>query len=222
MGRPKDPNSRRSKAEKRRAKKAAELAAGLGLRSEPNDRVQARREMFALLNSKADGRQGSIDQDICDGIGQLCALGYLNGHGHEAKDLRDIGRDYADLYWERYEATAPVSGQFERRSRGTGEPPPRNGRYDRFDRLDSSLSRTSMERTAIHMLLTRHYHSDNLEGWVQRLVNLELAKRGVPNVLAFLDSPTEGHDRYMLSCAIRGLLQLIDAGLPARFERRAA
>jgi hypothetical protein len=72
------------------------------------------------------------------------------------------------------------------------------------------------------MLLTEHYHSDEMVGWVSRLVNRELAKRGVPDVLVFLDSPTEGHDRFMLGCAVRGLLMLMDAGLPARFERRAA
>jgi hypothetical protein len=208
MARPRDPNSRRSKAEKRKAKKAALI---LGTRSDPNSRVMERRERFNFLRSAADGRQGSIDQDICDGIGQMQALGLLDGHGHDPLDLRNVGREYAELYWERYEATAPSTGQFERRSRGTGEPPPRNGRYDRYDRLDDSMPRVGMERTAIHMLLTQHYHSDGLEGWVQRLINRELAKRGVPDVLVFLDSPTEGHDRYMLGCAVRGLCQLMDA-----------
>lgn len=214
MARPRDPSSRRSKAERRRAKRAAEAAASIGSRSNPNDRVTERRERFRFLGS------GRIDQDIHDGIGQLHALGLLNGHGHEAKDLRDIGRDYAELYWERYELTAPSTGQFERRSRGTGEPPPRNGRYNRFDRLDDAMPRVCMERTAIHMLVIHHYHSDNLEGWVQRLVNYELAKRGVPDVL--VDTHSHGHDCYMLGCAVRGLCQLMDAGLPARFERRAA
>jgi hypothetical protein len=163
-----------------------------------------------------------IDQDIHDAIGQLHALGLLTGHGHEPTDLRNVGREYAELYWERYAATAPTTGQFERRSRGTGDPPPRNWRYDRFDRLDHSLSRTSMERVAIHMLLTRHFHSDGMEGWVARLINCELAKRGVPDVLVLLDSHSHGHDMHMLGCAIRGLVQLMDASLPARFERRAA
>lgn len=221
MARPRDPNSRRSKADKRRAKKEAQAIASLGSRTDPNERVMARRERFGFLRSAADGRQGSIDQDIHDGIGQLQALGLLNGHGHEAIDLRNVGREYAELYWERYEASAPAMGQFERRSRGTGEPPPRNGRYDRFDKLDNAISRVSMERTCIHMLLTQHYHSDNLEGWVQRLINRELAKRGVPDLLVLLDTPTEGHDRFMLACAVRGLCQLLDAGLPARFQRAA-
>jgi hypothetical protein len=222
MARPRDPGSRRSKAERRRAKRAAEAAASIGSRSNPNDRVAERRERFRFLGS------GRIDQDIHDGIGQLHALGLLNGHGHEAKDLRDIGRDYADLYWERYGpgdgcgSLAPSTGSFERHSKSSGNPPPRGAAWFRYDKLDAAMPRVGMERTAIHMLVIHHYHSDNLEGWVQRLVNYELAKRGVPDVLALLDSPTHGHDCYMLGCAVRALCQLMDAGLPARFERRAA
>jgi hypothetical protein len=216
MARPKDKNSRRSKADRRRAERAALAAANLGLRADPNARVAERRLRFSFLGS------GRIDQDIHDGIGQLHALGFLNDHGHEAKDLRDIGRDFADLYWERYEATAPAIGQFERRSRGTGEPPPRNGRYDRFDRLDESLPRSSMERTAIHMLLTEHYHSDEMVGWVSRLVADGLAQKGVPDTPDMLNPMTWGHDKFMLGCAVRGLCQLMDAGLPARFQRLAA
>lgn len=210
MARPKDKNSRRSKAERRRLERA------LMERVEPNESVLRRREQFSFLNSKADGRQGTIDQDIHDAIGQLHALGLLDGHGHDATDLRNVGREFAELYWERYEATAPAIGQFERRSRGTGEPPPRNRRYDRFDRLDNSMSRVGMERTAIHMLLTEYYHSDRMTGWAQRLINFELAKRGVPDTLVLLDGHTQGHDYYMLGCAIRGLCQLIDASLPSR------
>jgi hypothetical protein len=164
--------------------------------------------------------EGNIDQDVCDGIGQLHALGLLDGYPVDGLELRNIGREYADLYWERYDATAPVSGQFERRSKSTGEPPPRNWRYDRFDKLDQSLSRAGMERTALYMLLINHYHSDTLAGWVQRLVNRELAERGRADVIVLVDSETEGHDRYMLTTAIRGLFCLHDASLPGRYERR--
>jgi hypothetical protein len=225
VGRKRDPMSRRSRAEKRRAQKAAQAGASLSSRSEPNDRVIERREAFSFLrHSETEGRQGTIDQDIHDGIGQLHALGYLDGHGHDPKELRDIGREYAELYWERYEATAPTTGQFERRSRGTGDPPPKTRRYERFDKLDNAMSLHGMERTAIHMLLTNNYHSDRLDGWVQRLISYELLKRGRPPLggVILLDTQTYGHDCHMLECAIRGLCQLMDAGLPARFERRAA
>lgn len=217
MSRPKDPASRRSRAERKRAQRAAEAAVRLAQRSEPNQRVLDRREAFSFVKAE---RGGSIDQDIHDGIGQLHALGYLDGHGHEPKDLRDIGREYAELYWERYFETAPKVGELEQRSRGTGAPPPRTARYDRFDRLDDALPRASMERTAIHMLLTEFYHTDRLCGWAQRLVNFELARRGAPNV--FVDTHSMGHDRHMLNCAIRGLCAIYDASLAPRFARRAA
>lgn len=220
MGRPKDQNSRRSRAERKRATRAAEAAARLAQKGEPNAVVIARRESFSFLKAE---RGGSIDQDIHDAIGQLHALGLLNGHGHEAKDLRDVGREYAELYWERYADLAPTVGSFERHSRATGNPPERTRRYDRFNRLDESLSRCSMERTAIHMLLTNNFHSDRLEGWVRRLIQYELLKRGKHlDEPLLLDGATYGHDNYMLGCAIRGLCLLIDASLPARFQRRAA
>jgi hypothetical protein len=218
MGRPKDQNSRRSKAERKRAQRAAEAAAKLAQKGEPNPVVVARREAFSFVKAE---KGGSIDQDIHDAIGQLHVLGLLDGHGHDAKDLRDVGREYAELYWERYEDLAPKVGQLERRSRGTGNPPPMNGRYLRFDRLDDSLPRCGMERTAIHMLLTNHFHSDRMEGWVQRLIAYELVKRGRNvDVPLLLDGATQGHDFYMLGCAIRGLCQLMDASLPARFQQR--
>ena len=218
MARPKDQNSRRSKAERKRAQRAAEAAARLVQKGEPNPMVIAKRETFSFVKAE---KGGSIDQDIHDAIGQLHVLGLLDGHGHEAKDLRDVGREYAELYWERYEDLAPKVGQLERRSRGTGNPPPINGRYVRFDRLDESLPRCGMERTAIHMLLTEHFHSDKMAGWVQRLIDRELLERGrAVNRIIIIDSHTFAHDRYMLGCAIRGLNMLMDASLPARFQQR--
>lgn len=220
MGRTKDPNSRRSKAANRRAKRAEEAAQRLAQHGTPNQRVIERREAFSFVKSE---RGGNTDQDVHDGIGQLHALGLLDGHGHDAKELRDVGRLFAELYWDRYSHLAPSASDLEPRSRSTGGPPPRSARDDRFDRLDAAIPRCSMERTAIHMLLTNHYHSDRLEGWVQRLIDTELLKRGVHvDRPILLDGATYGHDRYMLGCAIRGLVQLMDAGLPARFERRAA
>lgn len=220
MGRPKDPNSRRSKAERKRAKRAEEAAANLAKRTEPNQRIIEKREAFSFVRAE---RGGSIDQDIHDAIGQLHALGLLDGHGHDAKDLRDVGREYAELYWERYSETAPKVGSFERHSPSSGGPPPRTSRYDRFDRLDSVLPRVSMERTAIHMLLTESFHSDRFVGWVQRLIDYELIKRGQHvERPVLLDGATYGHDNYMLGCAVRGLLMLMDASLPARFQRHAA
>lgn len=207
MGRPKDPGSRRSKAERKRAQRAAEAAARLAQKGTPNERVIQRREAFSFVRAE---RGGSIDQDVHDGIGQLHALGLLSNSQYDGKDLRDIGREYAELYWNRYNHLAPTVGQLERRSRGTGDPPPMSARDLRFDRLDNSLPRSSMERTAIHMLLTNHFHSDTLEGWVQRLIDYTLV---IDHGSTLLCTQTHGHDCYMLETAIKGLCRLFEAGM---------
>lgn len=217
MGRPKDANSRRSKAERKRAQRASEAAARLAQTGSPNERVLARREAFSFVRAE---KGGSIDQDIHDAIGQFHVLGLLDGHGHEAKDLRDVGREYAELREDRYKALSVKVSAFERRSRSTGNPPPLTRDDVRLDKLDEALGRNTMERTAIFNLLTDYYGTERRAAWVQNLINYELAQRGIPNVLVNLYAL--GHDRYMLSRAIRGLCQLLDAGLPARFQRCAA
>jgi hypothetical protein len=220
MGRPKDKNSRRSRAERRKAEKAA--LASLTHRTDPNDRVLKRREQFSFLYSQVnertpEGRNGQIDQNVCDAIGQLATLGLFDNHGHDPWDLVRVGRDFEERRTERYDFLSSKVASFERHSPSTGNPPPRSPSYDHFDKLDNALLSPSMERTAVLMLLN---HSDKFAGWAQRLINFELAKRGVADV--FVDSHSHGHDCYMLGCAIRGLVQLMDASLPARFERRAA
>jgi hypothetical protein len=213
VGRPKDPGSRRSKAERKRAQRASEAAARLAQKGAPNERVNQRREAFSFVRAE---RGGSIDQDVHDAIGQLHALELLTGSPYESKDLRDIGREYAELYWQRYNHLAPTVGQLERTSRATGDPPPMSARDLRFDRLDNALPRSSMERTTIHMLLTNHYHSDILEGWVQRLIDYEMIQRHGwmrPGAVLYLCSQTHGHDCYMLQTAIKGLCRLYEAGM---------
>ena len=63
-------------------------------RNPPADYILERRRLFSFVTPTKgpDGRVGEIDQDVCDGIGQLQALGLLDGHGFDGKDLRDAGR----------------------------------------------------------------------------------------------------------------------------------
>jgi hypothetical protein len=140
MARPRDPGSRRSKAEKRKAKRALLT---LAQRVEPTPHVLKRREQFAFLyddnQTKPEGRQGTIDQDVCDAIGQLAAVGLLDNHGHAPWDLVRIGRDFEERRSERYGELEPKVGSFERRSPSTGDPPRRSPRYDYFDKLDKAL-----------------------------------------------------------------------------------
>src|SRR6187551_2157722 len=66
----------------------------------PPDHIARKRETWSFVTPTKgpDGRTGEIDQDVCDGIGQLHALGLLNGHGFDATELRDIGREWRDWF----------------------------------------------------------------------------------------------------------------------------
>ena len=56
-----------------------------------NEVVQRRRAMFDCMAIKG----GKAADQVHDGIGQLWALDYLDGHGHESDTLRDAGRLFA-------------------------------------------------------------------------------------------------------------------------------
>jgi hypothetical protein len=65
-------------------------------RTLPAEYILARRKLFSFvepsMKDKLGGRNGEIDSEICDAIGQMCALGLLDGHGHDPIELRDKGR----------------------------------------------------------------------------------------------------------------------------------
>ena len=158
-----------------------------------------------------------------DGIGQLWALDFLDGHGIADDTLRDAGRLYAELYWDRYSETAPKVGKLERGDRATGDPPPPSRRDYLFDRLDSSLPANSLERTVVIMLCVDPWFKDEIAPFANRLVTTELAKRGRADgiIVELPCAQTAGHDRHMLNALIRGLCLLADGAIPARFERAA-
>jgi hypothetical protein len=51
-------------------------------RGTPNDRIAALRKLFSFVQPPADkrqdGRNGEIDSEVCDAVGQLAALGFLH------------------------------------------------------------------------------------------------------------------------------------------------
>ena len=108
----------------------------------PADHILARRKLWSFVTpSKGpDGRGGEIDQDICDGIGQLHAIGLLDGHGIDPQELRDKGRLYANLYWKRYSATAPKMGTFERADKSTSAYDGETAADRLFEKMDGVLS----------------------------------------------------------------------------------
>jgi len=228
MARPKDKNSRRSRAERRRLQKEADAAArGLAANDlgQPNMRVQSLRRLFAWLRpDESDTSRkdfgGTIDQDICDGVGQLHALGLLDGHGHDPLEMRDRAREWGHHYAQLLRCCATRTSSYERMDKGVKEV-----RYTaadrRFDAMDESLG--AMEKAALLSLIV-----DNLIGdfagqqvvpWAQALVDEAMLKRGkVPHAMRFPDE----HDRSLHRAAIRGMCQLVDATLPMRRNHLAA
>jgi hypothetical protein len=183
-------------------------------RNPPADYIVVRRELFAWASPTKgpDGRHGELDQDICDGIGQLHILGLLDGHGFDAKDLRDAGRFFGEHYWTRYRETAPKTGKYERRDKSMsawlGETPADR----RFDRMDDCLR--GYERAVLMSLVVDTAWGDEIIPWAQSLIDegLMAKKKLRSGVIRFPD----GNDRAMLEACIRGLCAIVDGGLEMR------
>lgn len=210
-----------AKAKKGQRTKSGRLSrAKLALqeRNPPAQHILDRRELFSFVTPTKgpDGRVGEIDQDICDGIGQLHALGLLDGHGIDAQELRDKGRRYAELWWSRYSATAPKVGKFERsdRSTSTYDGPTKDDRE--FARMDEALE--GYERQCVMDLCIDTQWDDAITPWALGLIHEALLER--KRVVSFMRFPTMD-DRARLEAAIRGLAAIVDGALPQRWERAA-
>lgn len=188
-------------------------------RVQPTERIIERRNLFAFVNPTKgpDGRVGEIDQDICDGIGQLHALGLLDGHGIDPQEMRDKGRLYGELWWSRYSATAPKTGDYERASKSTSSFDGETGRDRLFARMDEALS--GYERGVLMSLIVDKAWGDDIVPWAKALIDEALLARGkVPKMMRFPDM----NDRALLEAAIRGLCLIVDGALPQRWERNEA
>lgn len=224
MGRPKERNSRRSRQERRR--KASEAAGNLSRRTEPNQRVLDRRALFSFLETSG----GMIDQDIHDGIGQLRALGLLDGHGHDSKTLCDTGRLWGDHYASLLTGVGGARvASYERTDKGRTVV--RETGFDRrWDAMNEALG--EFERDVLITLLVDPIVGSWHEGfetarWAQALIDEELIRRRRIPTRRMADgsrcpiSLPDLNDRELLKVAIRGLCQLVDASLPSRWERAA-
>jgi hypothetical protein len=188
----------------------------------PADHVTAKRKLWSFVTPAKgpDGRGGEIDQDICDGIGQLHALGLLNGHGFEATDLRDIGRTWRDGFVMLFRGAGFKIAAYERKDKGHQEAR-YTARDEAFDRMDDGL--TGFERSALMSLLVDPIVGSWPDGeedapWVRSIIAEGLlARKRLP---AFARMP-DGNDRALFEAAIRGLCQLMDASLKPRWVRAA-
>jgi hypothetical protein len=193
----------------------------------PADHIVAKRKLWSFVTPTKgpDGRTGEIDQDVCDGIGQFCALGILDNPAVDPVVLRDVGREWRNLHLKLIAPVSMKTGGYERVSAGSAEKPLGLQRLnardrDRYEKLDGALSGSA--RSALHMLLiepevgTWPLGQENV-GWVQAVINEGLLKRG--KVVPFLAMSMQ--DTFWKDEAIVGLFALYDASLPSRWERAA-
>ena len=196
-------------------------------RSAPNDRIIMLRQVFSFVRAPADqrqdGRGGEIDSEICDGIGQLCAVGCLDGHGYEPHALRDAGRSWGNHLAGLLNSLggARVSN-FERQSPSRNVP--HETRADRnFDRMDETLGR-GYERAVlvdliVEPLISTSMFCDEITPWAKSLIDEKLLERG-RHPCGVMKFPTMD-DRARLEAAIRGLCWMTEATVRHPWERAA-
>lgn len=197
-------------------------------RQSPAQYILDRRKLFAGIcqpppANRLEGRNGEIDSEVCDAIGQLCAVGLFEGHGHDPIEMRDKGRFWGGHYARLMKASGMRIGKLEPRSRSTGGHSGMTGADLLFDRMDESLP--EYERSVLLSLIVDPLIGINPAGefvfWAQALIDDELFKRGRFRSGMAVGHVTEAHRQY-LAAAIRGLCVLVDGSLPARWEQKAA
>lgn len=182
-------------------------------RTVPAQYILDRRRLFGGIATAPKG--GEIDSEVCDAIGQLCALGLLDGHGHDPVEMRDKGRFWGGHYAKLMKGSAVKVSAYERKDRTSGHANGLTGADLLFDRMDGNLP--SFERVILLSLLVDPLigHGDTV-AWAQALIDEALLERKrIPEgrVIRFPDMD----DRHKLAACIRGLVILIDGALPGRW-----
>lgn len=185
-------------------------------RTAPADYILDRRQLFSFVqpppDKRQDGRNGEIDSEVCDGVGQLQALGLLDGHGFDGKDLRDAGRFFRDHFWLRYRETGPRTAKYERQDRSVSEYLGETAADRRFDRMDDVL-RGHDRRCVVELLVDTHW-GDEIVPWAQAIIDEALRGRGRQRAGARTFVTT--CQRARLAACIRGLCTIFDGGMEMR------
>jgi hypothetical protein len=181
----------------------------------PPDHILERREMFSFVHSA----EGKIDQDICDGIGQLHALGLLDGHPIDGKDLRDIGRNWRDWFVTILRKQGFKGGSYERMDKSAEREPRHDERLDRMDLALAGYERHALMSLLIDPVVGSWPLGEENAPWVRSIVGEAMLKR---NREVSLFRFPDANDWALFGAAVRGLFVLYDASLPGRYERRAA
>jgi hypothetical protein len=222
MGRKKTPGNRSTGGRKKKpSTEALRLKYDYG-----NDRCVERLEAFRHKNILG-GKAAWID--IFDGVGQLHAIGMLEGHGLDGKLLREAGRDYIGLYNYYFIDLMPKSSYLERAYGGrTGGGkldliPPATKRDIRFATQDDLLPLGSSERYWTQKLLLDYFGLDTVHPLIDRLVNFRFTQWNMPIPAGARDMRSAGADDFqILGCFLRGLFALADGAMPGREQFRIA
>lgn len=192
-------------------------------RTAPPAHIAERRRLFSFVTPSTgpDGRVGEIDQDICDAIGQLHALGLLDGHGYDSTELRDKGRFWGGHYARLLKGSAAKTANYERRDRSqpshalTGE----DLMFDRMDESLPSFERDVLLSLVVDPLIGSWPCGRSIAPWAQALIDEALlARNRVPAAMVF---PT-ANDRELLRAAIRALCILCEGSVRPPVHRKAA
>jgi hypothetical protein len=179
---------------------------------EPCERVQEKRALFGFVRPEKgpEGRGGTIDEDIWDGIGQLHALGLLETERLSGKDLRDYGRTWRDHYVTLLRRSGFKTGSYERMDKSTSEARV-TARDLRFDEADERLK--GRPRSALLQLLVDPLvgsYPDNRENvwWCESVIAKALLERRIlpPRWMQPIFWSPEAQD--WLEQAIEGLVML--------------
>jgi len=178
----------------------------------PPEHIEKRRKLWSFVTAP---KGGEIDSEVCDAIGQLCALGLLDHHGFDPVELRDKGRFWGGHYARLMKGSAAKVSSFERKDRTSGSADALTGADLLFDRMDENLP--AYERARLLELIV-----DPLIGekptvpWAQALIDMALLERKRLPESRVMRFPNM-QDREYLNAAIRGLCVLVDGSLPSRW-----
>jgi hypothetical protein len=126
--------------------------------------VQARRALFDAQCIKG----GKAADQVFDGIGQLWALDFLDGHHLDPELMRDTARKYAALYWRTKRSNRP-----ENRPASEGRIHPRSADRQRFrhlfERWQDAFGVGSYEQQVLEHVTSDYWFAtaapDSSTGW---------------------------------------------------------
>ena len=132
-----------------------------------NDKVQARAREFAVFEG------GKATFELHDAAGRAWAAGLFDGLGADPVALRDAAREYGNLYWSWYVDLLPKQANLDRSPKSQSSAMPEaTARERRFQKMDDVLgSCASPIRQAVHALAVDYWGSEEVNPWLQRLIN---------------------------------------------------